>query len=231
MGETDGTYAQFDLPAPLDADARLILEGCDTPASFALPTPPDAVAPTYSESGQAIGVHANRDSLGVFGYAISVPTLVRVFHSSCDAAGESISLPTSADFPAYVVSALAYDAPVTVNTREVHAKLYPATWVHGGLLEGVDPGVNLDLAKSAAMLSTLYDACADYCTARNDACGVDATDVSDCAVSCVASGELFPSCRDQYRARLSCLAALPDCSSGDSPACEAEATAYQDCTR
>lgn len=228
---TYATYAEFDLMAPLSADARLIIEGCGSPASFALRTPPDAVAPTYSEAGQTIGVHANRDTLGVFGSAGSVPPSVQGFYSWCDAAGDAISLPTSADFPAYVVSAFAYDAPVTVNTREVHAKLYPAAWVHGGLLEGVDPGGNLDLAKSAAMLSTLYQSCADYCTAWDGACGVDATDVSDCAVNCVVSGELFPSCRDQYRARLSCLTALPECSSGDSPACDAEATAYQDCTR
>ena len=34
-----------------------------TYAEFDPRTPPDAVAPTYSEAGQTIGVHANRDTV------------------------------------------------------------------------------------------------------------------------------------------------------------------------
>ncbi len=231
----DSSFALFDFSEPADGRLRLVIEGCDETATVDLPAPSAAAAPTFTQTTGGVRVDANRQSAGVYARDESLLSIAQGYYAWCEASGTTTTLPVSDQYSAYWVVASAYDDPVIVDRTGLHAELYPATHVAGPLVENVDLGAAWSLTVSAAQASSMYAPCTDYCTSSDGACGIDSTDVTNCATTCTLEGGLFPSCNEQYRALLLCLGDTPNCggqAEGTTPSvCPDENAAYNQCAQ
>jgi hypothetical protein len=231
----DGPIAVFDFPEPTDGNLRLVIDTCRGTTTLDLPAPSAGDAPTFSQATGGVRVDSNRQSAGMFATDATLISVAQGYIAWCEAAGVTLTLPVSDQYPDYWVTAFAHDDPVLVDRPGLHAELFPATYVAGPLVENVDLGSAWALTVSAAKASSMYAPCSDYCTSSDNACGIASSDVTNCATSCTLEGGLFPNCNQQYRALLLCLGNAPDCGGQSSGAmasvCPDETAAYDQCAQ
>jgi hypothetical protein len=182
---------------------RVVLSGCGDPITVELPPPlTDEVKFDINAEGETLHVGASGPSVrGVLARAVGVIPFPRSFKSACRSEGAPLELPRSGDFSNYLITSFALGEPIVSAGGAV--RTFPAQ----SHAQFVSTFTELGPAWAAAVLlakqSSLYPTCDAYCAGWSEGCGLG-VDTEQCAVLCVTTGSLYPSCRDEWQTLLQC---------------------------
>lgn len=224
--------ATFELSKPYPAGTELVIDHCDGPIRIKLPVAKSDVDMTFEPAEKEVKVTVAGEASGVFAKVASY-AFSQGYAAACQGEGASTTVPTSADFSFYGVSAFAFDEPTPIESTRVRALLFPAVYRAAAVSTQIDLGPVWQAAAELAKESDLYDDCEAACNATTDACASSPDDTEVCTVSCVGAGEAYPSCVDQYRDSAACAAENASCGasppSGATSPCAAEDEAWRAC--
>jgi hypothetical protein len=233
LAQADSTrFAAFELDAAYPDGTELVIEGCGASIRLTLPAAKTDAELDFAPSAKEVEVQVTGEASGTFAAAGSY-AFSQGYVAACEAEGPGATLPVSADYSFYRVSAFAFDEPERIDTDSVHAKLFPSVYRASAVSTQIELGPIWDAAVTLARQSSLFDDCDAACGAIADACDSSPDDATACSVSCVTAGEAFPACIDEQRARVACAGENPQCEAREAngspaPCADADA-AWQAC--